>query len=706
MLQKIPIKSLEDIALRLIKRDNETKKDILNYHDTVKELEFEIKNNRNSRFDNKEEIKIITASKKERQSQEEITKSLKTTKTLNSTNNINYSNGNYITHTKITNKRLSCKPLKNNINKKQINYNNIKNNNKEKEIKEKDEGIILKNKRLQYNEKLFFPLDYNNINIIINDCYYPLLQCFQSYDNFKILMFDIAEKLEIYFNNDSFFSLNKKVPPHLEEFIEEEKILELIEFSLIIFLLQHFIKYNDNVDNDNTNNGNESTNINSNENTNNNIINNNNINNNIVNGNSTNLNFEEDINSIFQECYLILQKLYENLILKLLFDENFNKLKKIDIKNEISEKYINEFFIFMQKPKNNEQIINKINDNINIIIKGLYNSIQIIINYLKITNNKLEEASKEDPELLNFEINETEEVFSDSIKNLDNINELNTIVNLCNFYIDQKSEIFQKFLEKVSLDQYKCFKTIYSYFSLIISKNKVKNIKNAKKNPTKIVKKPLVISPSLYKKIQIGVYIYYDNFKILLEKNKIKEPFLPPIDNNKFIYTLVLDLDETLVHYIEEKDRHYVQVRPYAEYFISEMGKYFELVIFTSAEEEYANIVLDEIDKNKVIAHKLYRRHVEFNDGFCLKDLNKLGRDIKKVCIIDNDKNNFKLHEDNGIEIKEFLGEQDDNELDLLGDLLMAIIESNFEDIRPVIKDIRNKMKKINEEKNNINKKD
>ena len=92
MLQKIPIKSLEDIALRLIKRDNETKKDIYNYHDTVKELEFEIKNQRNSKYDNKEEIKIITASKKERQTQEEITKSLKTTKTLNSTNNIKQKN--------------------------------------------------------------------------------------------------------------------------------------------------------------------------------------------------------------------------------------------------------------------------------------------------------------------------------------------------------------------------------------------------------------------------------------------------------------------------------------------------------------------------------------------------------------------------------------------------------------------------------------
>jgi len=680
-MNKIPVQSLENIALCLIKRDNETKKDYYNYHDTVKELEFEIKTNNISKYDNKEEIKIITACKNGRHTQEEITKSLQSTKTLNNTNNndIIYSNGKYTTHNpKIHSKIYSLgKPIRDT---NQGNYNNLKNNIKEKDMKDKGDDLILKNKKLVYNENLFFPLDYNNINLIINDCYFPLLQCFQSYDNIKLLMFEIAEKLEIYFNNDSFFSLNQKVAPLLEEFIEEEKILELIEFSLIIFLLQHFIRNENNIDN---NNGNGI-------------------------GNEISEN-EEGISIIFNDCYLILQKLYENLILKMLFNENINKIKKIEDKNEICERYINEFFIFVQKPKNSEEIINKINDNILIIIKGLYNSTQIIINYLKETNNKLEEASKEDPELLNFEINETEEVFSDSIKNLDNINELNTIVNLCNFYIDQNSEIFLKFLEKVSIDQYKCFNTIFTYINLILSKNK-KN-KNSKKIPTKIVKKPLMVSPSLYKKIQIGVYIYYDNFKILLEKNKIKEPFLPPIDNNKFIYTLVLDLDETLVHYIEEKDRHYVQVRPYAEYFISEMGKYFEIVIFTSAEEEYANIVLDEIDKNKVISHKLYRRHVEFNDGFCLKDLNKLGRDIKKVCIIDNDKNNFKLHEDNGIEIKEFLGEQDDNELDLLGDLLMTIIESNLDDIRPVIKDIRNKMnksidKKNDNQNNNINNSD
>ena len=678
MLRRIRIKSLEDIALGLIQRDNETKKDYYNYHDTVKELGFEIKSNIIQNLTKKEDFKIITAFKKEFKTQDEINKSLKTTKTMNSTNNANNSN----TKQKMSTKRLSC----NKKNCKEINCG-IKKDNIENNLKEKhsEDNFILKTKKLLYNEQLFFHLDYNNINAIISNCYFPLLQCFQSYDNFKLMLFDIADKLEIYFNNDSFFSLNQKSPEEIEEFIEEEKILELIEFSLIIFLLQYFIKNNNN-----------------------NFINNS-LNNNTTkdNTNDNNIsNSEEEIIQIFQECYLVLQKIYENLILQLLFNENFNKAKKSEDKNEICEKYINEFFIFTQKPKSNEQIINKINENIYLIIKGLFKSIKLILEYLKLSGIKFDEANKQDPQLINFEINETEEVFSDSIKNLDNINELNTIVNLCNFYIDQKSDIFQKFIEKVNLDQYKCFNSINSYFNLIINKSKIKSNKNnnTKKIPNKIVKKPLVISPSLYKKIQICVYVYYDNFKIILEKHKIKIPFLPPMDTNKYKYTLVLDLDETLVHYIEEKDRHYVQVRPFAEYFISEMGKYFELVIFTSAEEEYANIVLEEIDKYKVITHKLYRRHVEYNDGLCLKDLDKIGRDIKRVCIIDNDKNNFKLHVENGIEIKEFLGEQDDNELDLLGDLLMSIIESNADDIRPIIKDIKNKMNKINEEKNNIEK--
>jgi hypothetical protein len=207
---------------------------------------------------------------------------------MNSTNNANCSNGKQkVPAKRISSSSKSCKQINCGIKK-----DNIENNLKEKHI---EDNFVLKTKKLFYNDKLFFPLDYNNINLIISNCYFPLLQCFQSYDNFKSMLFDIAEKLEKYFNNDSFFTLSQKTSEELDDFIEEEKILELIEFSLIIFLLQYFIRNNNN--NSNCNSLNSST-----------TKDNTNDNNNVSNS-------EEDIIKIFQESYLVLQKIYENLIL-------------------------------------------------------------------------------------------------------------------------------------------------------------------------------------------------------------------------------------------------------------------------------------------------------------------------------------------------------------------------------------------------------
>ena len=160
-----------------------------------------------------------------------------------------------------------------------------------------------------------------------------------------------------------------------------------------------------------------------------------------------------------------------------------------------------------------------------------------------------------------------------------------------------------------------------------------------------------------------------------------------------------MDLDETLVHYIEEENRAYVQVRPYADYFLTEMGKYFEIVIFTAAAEDYADIVLNELDKNNAINYKLYRKHTEQINGIFIKDLSKLGRDISKIIIIDNNKDNFSLQPENGLHICSFLGDQNDDELYALSEDLMKIVNSKKKDIRPIIKEIDGIMKKRYEKK-------
>ena len=69
----------------------------------------------------------------------------------------------------------------------------------------------------------------------------------------------------------------------------------------------------------------------------------------------------------------------------------------------------------------------------------------------------------------------------------------------------------------------------------------------------------------------------------------VKIPFLPPLRGAKE-YTLVLDLDETLVHYYEEKNT--VLIRPYAAQFLQEMAQFYEVVIFTAGTKDYADWAL------------------------------------------------------------------------------------------------------------------
>lgn len=76
---------------------------------------------------------------------------------------------------------------------------------------------------------------------------------------------------------------------------------------------------------------------------------------------------------------------------------------------------------------------------------------------------------------------------------------------------------------------------------------------------------------------------------------KLKLNPLPPYLPSKSLmrtprsYTLVLDLDETLVHFVEENDSAYIQIRPGAEHFLEEMNKYYEIVVFTAAMQDVRN---------------------------------------------------------------------------------------------------------------------
>lgn len=184
-------------------------------------------------------------------------------------------------------------------------------------------------------------------------------------------------------------------------------------------------------------------------------------------------------------------------------------------------------------------------------------------------------------------------------------------------------------------------------------------------------------------------------------------------------FTLVLDLDETLVHSqldlgppsssatslspspkagdpvprdfqfeVECNGLHHlvsVRTRPYLHEFLSRAAELFEVVIFTASQRAYAERLLDVIDPGRQhIRHRIYRDHCVVVDGNFLKDLTVLGRDLSKTIIVDNSPQAFGFQLSNGIPIESWFDDDNDDELKRLLPFLerLAGLASN-EDVRP-----------------------
>jgi TFIIF-interacting CTD phosphatase-like protein len=85
----------------------------------------------------------------------------------------------------------------------------------------------------------------------------------------------------------------------------------------------------------------------------------------------------------------------------------------------------------------------------------------------------------------------------------------------------------------------------------------------------------------------------------------------------------------------DEYGGHFL-IRPGAREFLERLEKYYELVIFTAALQDYADWVLDILDQQKTIKYRIYRQHAVREGPVFVKDLNNLGRSIDKMIIVDN----------------------------------------------------------------------
>ena len=116
--------------------------------------------------------------------------------------------------------------------------------------------------------------------------------------------------------------------------------------------------------------------------------------------------------------------------------------------------------------------------------------------------------------------------------------------------------------------------------------------------------------------------------------------------------TVVLDLDNTLIfatpnkieklkNYALINNKFYVYKRPHLDNFLISLSQNCDLILYTAGTKDYAEKIVDYIDKNKLISARYYRENCLIKLNQLHKDVSKFGLDEQRTLIIDD---NSKCH--------------------------------------------------------------
>ncbi|KIJ56854.1 hypothetical protein M422DRAFT_773601 [Sphaerobolus stellatus SS14] len=183
--------------------------------------------------------------------------------------------------------------------------------------------------------------------------------------------------------------------------------------------------------------------------------------------------------------------------------------------------------------------------------------------------------------------------------------------------------------------------------------------------------------------------------------------------------TLVLDLDETLIHSTSRpmtgqgtggtgllglggrrnkgaghmvevilngrSTLYHVYKRPFVDYFLRKVSGWYTLVIFTASMQEYADPVIDWLDAGRgILTRRLFREScTQLPCGSYTKDLSLVEQDLSRVCLIDNSPISYNVNQANGIPIEGWTHDMSD---EALLDLLPVLDSLRFtSDVRRVL---------------------
>lgn len=156
--------------------------------------------------------------------------------------------------------------------------------------------------------------------------------------------------------------------------------------------------------------------------------------------------------------------------------------------------------------------------------------------------------------------------------------------------------------------------------------------------------------------------------------------------------TLVLDLDETLIHslsrapgfsqgqmvevklHTQYTTLYTVLKRPFCDEFLEAVSQWYNLVIFTASVQAYADPMIDWLERDrKYFVQRYYRQHCTQTPMGYVKNLGVVDTDLSNVLIIDNSPISYLRNESNGIGIEGWINDPSDSSLLALIPFLSAI---------------------------------
>ncbi|VEU21505.1 DEKNAAC102719 [Brettanomyces naardenensis] len=172
----------------------------------------------------------------------------------------------------------------------------------------------------------------------------------------------------------------------------------------------------------------------------------------------------------------------------------------------------------------------------------------------------------------------------------------------------------------------------------------------------------------------------------------------PPPDPYRHPLTLVVELDDTLVHSSWDRKKGWrTAKRPGVDYFLGYLSQYYEIVVFSKSSMAFAEGTITKLDPyHAFISYSLYREVCRVKDGKIMKDLSLMNRPLNKLIMIDPHGDCASLQPENNITLDEWKGTKDDRLVALIP-FLEYLATQPVKDVRPVLASFKDK-KKIPEE--------